>query len=513
MAVWLPQWTIDRRFRQSQRGSKHNAAREMQQPLLVVADQHQRQVVTACCARSRRVGVRAGMAVVQARALFAPDEAGSVCLEPHEPECDRVALHKLAVWAHRFSPVVAIDTPTEEGREPDGLLLDMTGSEAVFDGEERMLRVVAERFGRLRVHAHIAVAPTIGSAWAMARFGSAPSSAVRPGNQRDAIAPLPIAALRLPAETTIGLSDIGIETISQLMDLPRAALPARFGEDVLLQLDRALGHAMETIDPIRPLPLPMAERVFDGPTDRIESIEHAVQGVLDELAGVLRERQVGAREVALVLHRSDLEPEYLEITMARPSCDAQHLWRLLRPKLEHAHLGFGVEGVLVRADAVERILHEQSSHWRDTSQQQWGSDRETIALIDTMRNRMGSESVRHAVLRESHLPERAFAMQRELASSPVALTPNDRPTMLFDHPIPIEVIALTPDGPVHRVRWDSREHVVTSCASPERLSNEWWQHTAGSTRDYYAVRIESGRWLWLARAIETNKWFIHGVWA
>lgn len=505
--------------------------------MLVVIEQSQRQVVVRCCEHARGVGVRPGMPVAQARALFAPADAARVRLEAHEPERDHAALTRLAIWAHCLSPVVSLDTPINSAShtepdssddllaEPEGILLDMTGSEAVFGGEEHMLDLARQRFDRLGIHARIALAPTVGCAWALARFADASPTRITPGDQRNTLAPLPIAALRVSGETVAALSDVGVETIGQLMELPRSALPARFGGGLLMQLDRALGRLPETIEPIRPLPPPTAGRVFEGPTDRVESIEHAAREVLGEMVRQLRERQMGARLVTLTLHRSDMEPEHLRLTMALPSCDDRHLWSLLRPKLERAHLGFGVEGVACSAGQLRRVGHEQASHWDQpgeragersgdrSSGSRWGGEREAAAMIDTLRNRMGIDRVRYATLRASHLPERAVALELEPDRSVPAATPNDRPTLLFERPIPVDVIALTPDGPVHGVRWAGQDHGVACCFGPERLGDEWWRRDAGSTRDYFAVRTERGRWLWLARAIETNRWFIHGVWA
>ena len=99
-------------------------------------------------------------------------------------------------------------------------------------------------------------------------------------------------------------------------------------------------------------------------------------------------------------------------------------------------------------------------------------------------------------------------------SAPTAavITPGDRPTLLFDRPFPAEVIALTPDGPVHRVSWNGEDLVVLACFGPERIGGEWWR-ARDATRDYFAVCVEDGRWLWLVRGIEGGRWFVHGVWA
>lgn len=328
---------------------------------------------------------------------------------------------------------------------------------------------------------------------------------------------MPIAALRVEQPVVDGLLEVGIERVGELYDLPRSTLPARFGSELLLRLDQALGQAIETIDPVRPTPPPAVERAFDGPTDRIEAIELTVRELLEELADQLRTRECGARSIEITLKRSDLEPEVLTLTMGRPSRDAKHVWSLARPKLERAHLGFGVEAVHVRTKAVGRVRQEQGDVVAGAQGEIAPADidRTREELLDTLGNRIGRDRVRRAALVDSHLPERAAE------TYPADLTPafaerveigNDRPTVLFDHPIAAEVVALTPDGPVHRVKWRGGDEPVTVCLGPERIAPEWWRR-AHATRDYFAVRTESGRWLWVARGLENGRWYVHGVWA
>lgn len=476
---------------------------------MLVTHDRQRQVVAACCEHANEAGVRVSMPLAQARALFATP---SVRIETHDPAADAAALYRLAVWAQRFSPVVAVD-------EPDGLLLDVTGCAPVWGGEERLLRAAVDAMGRLGFKARVTIAPTFGCAWAASRFGAERACVVPADGIRDAMAPLPIAALRVDGAVATQLGEVGIERVGDLLELPRSTLPARFGPELLLRLDQALGQAIETIDPVRPVPLPAFERVFDGPTDRVEAIELTVRELLDEVTGELERRSCGARRVDVELVRSDLKPGRLTITLGRPIRDAKHLWQLLRPKLERAHLGFGIEAVRVCACVVGKMRHEQAECAGvagDVSAAE--IDRSCGELLDTLRNRLGDGRVLRASLRESRLPERAFEMRdaSDTGSVTAGVLMSDRPSVLFDRPSPSEVIALTPNGHVHRLTWRGEEHEVTACVGPERVGGEWWQaHPAqpNRTRDYFAVRDERGRWLWLGRGVESGRWFVHGVWA
>lgn len=442
------------------------------------------------------------MPITQARALFGNDD---VRIEPHRPEREHIALRALAVWAHRLSPSVAVDGT-------DGLLLDVTGCAGVFRGEGRMSSIATESFRKIGFHTRLAIAPTFGCAWAAARFADAENQTIHGDKIRDALEPLPIEALRVDAGTAADLRELGISAVGHLLDMPRSTLPARFGDRLLLRLDQALGQAIETIEHVRPTTPPAVARVFDGPTDRIEAIVLTLRALLDELCEQLLSRECGARTLQVELDRSDLPPERLVITLARPSRDPRHLWSLLRVKLEAAHLGFGVEAVRLRADQIARIPHRQTSRFESEATIGEVEIECVIAeLTDTLRNRLGPDRVHRVSVTESHVPERAFGFQHR-AERVGSITPNDRPTALFDPPIPARVVALTPDGPVHRVRWHDLDEAIIASIGPERISPEWWLKSH-QTRDYFRVQCESGRWLWLARGIERNRWFVHGVWA
>ena len=66
------------------------------------------------------------------------------------------------------------------------------------------------------------------------------------------LAPLPILALRIEKATVECMARIGLRSIGDIINLPRAPLAARFGTDVLLRLDQALGNEVETFQPINP---------------------------------------------------------------------------------------------------------------------------------------------------------------------------------------------------------------------------------------------------------------------
>lgn len=495
-AIWLHSWSIDLCTR---RERAHPASA----PLVVVGQERGRQVVGACCPRAGRAGVRPGMALAQARALFAP---GALRVEPRRPRREGAALRALALWAQRLSPIVAIDPP-------DGLLLDVSGCAHLFGGEDRLASGARVRLAGLGFGARVAIGPTFGCARGVCRFGPDPVALVPPGGARAALAPLPFEALCLEPALVGDLAALGFERIGSVLDMPRGVLASRFGEGLLLPLDRALGRAIETIDPVRPRPLHRAERGFDGPTDRPEAIGHTVRALLGQLGEGLSRAGLGATRVRIVLVRSDMPEAEIDLVLSRPSCDPGHLWALASPRLERAHLGFGVEGVRVVARGTAPLRHRQGACWEGGGA--GAPDAEADRLLDTLANRLGADRVLRAWPVASHVPERAFGTGPALGGSPpepaAEAEAPERPTLLLDRPVPIGAVALHPDGPVWRLDGLGCDGVL-ACLGPERIEPEWWRGP-GPTRDYFAVQREDGLWLWIGRDAGTGRWSVRGVWA
>ena len=81
-------------------------------------------------------------------------------------------------------------------------------------------------------------------------FTTRPSCVLPSGQEAEALAPLPIEALRLAPETRTTLRRLGFKSVGALIDKPRAPFAARFAAELLRRLDQALGRVDEPLVPI-----------------------------------------------------------------------------------------------------------------------------------------------------------------------------------------------------------------------------------------------------------------------
>jgi protein ImuB len=469
---------------------------------------HQVETVVALCERAERAGVTIGMTVAHARALL---PSRGVLIEPLDHERTSRSLRKLAAWSIGMVPVVAAD-------EPDGLLCDVTGCERLYRSIARLARMFLARVQGLGVAARVAAAPSYGAAWALARHAGRSPAILEPGRVRAGLAELPVRSLRIEPEIVESLRRVGVVNVGHLLALSRASIADRYGSGVLLRMDQAFGDARETIRPVRVRPPVHAEQVFDGPTDRLDTVLFAARTVLARVADELARRESGCRRLELLLDRSDMDALSIHARTAKPTRDARHLWSLLAPKVESAHLGFGVQGVRLLAGGVVRLAHEQGHAWaREQSRQTLES---VARLVDILNARFGAGRVMRLVPVHSHLPERSLRFDPvvdldaiEPLNADATLANIDRPSLLYDEPRRVDVLLLVPDGPVASVLHRGESRRVVASLGPERIEPEWWRRGGSHTpRDYYKVLTDDGRVLWVFRE-PRGEWFLHGVWA
>jgi len=484
------------------------------------------QSIAQCCPEATRRGVRRGMSLAHARALIGTRET---VVERFDPVDNQEKLEQLSGWAVRFSPHVCPDPP-------HGLLLDVSGSERLFGGEERLLEQVLRAFEARAFRARACIASTIGCAWGRAHFGGDANLRVPVGGEAEALAPLTTRALRVELEVVDALAEVGIECIAQLLDLPRETLPARFGNDLLLRLDQALGAAFEPLVPLRPQSFPRARKDFESPVG-LEVVAYTLRVLLRELIGELEERGESARGIEFELYCSESESIFEEIVLSRPQADFEHIWSLIEPILERVQLGFGVECIVLSMPRTTPTTGHQVAVWGQgpggstgTGAPAGSSPNKALAgLLDTLVSRLGRESLLGVETVESHLPERAFRtlpcseawergagrarerMNRHVADTRITTLP--RPSRLFTPPerVEVEIGKELSAGPVH-FYWRGATHAVVRRFGPERIAAPWWRGGgAPGIRDYFCIQDQGGRWFWLVLDV-AGGWFLHGEW-
>jgi protein ImuB len=564
--VFLPSWPIDRLRRQNKSGagekrrdspsSLGTVAPADALPFATVIATGGRRLLAAISPAAATAGLAPGMPLADALS-FVP----GLATMPADPAADSAALTRLAEWCIRYSPWAAPD-------DTDGIKIEITGSSHLWGGEAALAADLARRLDRQGIAHRIAIAGTLGAAWALARYAAADGQPAlpTPQDERAALAPLPVEGLRLDPLTIQGLRRVGLRRIGELYPMPRDALARRFGDAVARRLDQAFGELPEPLSPLGETPSRRVRLSFAEPIADPADLARATQRLVEDLATRLGREGVGARRLDLGFHRIDGRVEHIRLGTARPTRDPNHLAGLLTAKLDTIDPGLGIEDMILAVFAVEKLPPEQlasplpnpppqaregsaATAARVGASGEIGAD--LAPLLDRLGSRFGLDAISRIEPRQSHIPERA-SIQLPVDGSPhppaaegqqaslgkmsslprkrgrvgvgaeVASGKPPRPVRLFRPPEPVEASWLVPDNPPIQFTWRRRLHRVARADGPERIAEEWWtaegSTAADAIRDYYRVEDSEGRRFWLFRAGLAQsdpppRWFVHGLFA
>ena len=507
LSLWLRRLSTDRIAR----------SRERSTLLIVTGKRRNIEVITAVDDAAERLGLSPGLALTQARAMHP-----NIDVVAEDTGADTDLLESIADWCLRYTPLAACDAP-------DGLLLDISGCAHLYGGEHELVADLSRRLESAGFAYSLAIAGTIGAAWAAAHYGEPASYAC--GQERALLAPLPLSALRLAPATVADLARVGLKRIGDIIDLPRAPLTARFGPEVLRQLDRALGDEHEPLTPRLPVAPYAAEQRFAEPIAREEDVLAITTRLARRLQFALERRGDGARRLELALFRTDGVVRRIAAGTSRPLRDPEEIRALLAERLtalaDALDPGFGFDMARLSVTVAEPRPPEQIGI---------GGQEDAAALdrlVDRLSARLGTRRVRRLIAQDSHIPEvaeavlpaqavngdagwHAFRCYRDQAE----LSP--RPLRLLARPEPIEAVAEVPDGPPLRFRWRRALHEVIAAEGPERIEGAWWSEHGGPARDYFRVEDKNGLRFWLfrsglyrdlAQGVATPTWFLHGTFA
>lgn len=471
--------------------------------------------LTAVDEAAAAAGLHIGLTLADARALV-PELVSAEA----DTAADTAALRRLADWCGRYSPWVAVDGD-------DGIVIDIIGAAHLFGGEAALADDLRRRLAAFGIAGRLAVADTPAAAWAWARHGK--GVVVAPGGTRAALAPLPVAALRLEAATVVALDRVGLRRIGDLLALlrdgaapVRGTLVRRFGTALLERLDAALGAVPEPIAPLVPVPPWRARLAFAEPVGSRADIDEACRRLLERLCALLARERRGARRLELACYRVDGTVARVGIGTSQPTRLPAHLMRLLAERLETIDPGFGIDVMILAAPAADPLGPRQLALGRSERRNEEAAG----ALIDRLVARLGPAQVLRLVPQASHIPERALLLVPALTAPAAAgdwPAAGARPVSLLPCPEPVEVVApgaAEGEGnPPLAFRWRRVVHRVARAEGPERIAPEWWRDPAAAARDYYRVEDEDGRRFWLYRDDRgcdepggaAPRWYLHGL--
>ncbi len=505
---------------------------------------------------------------------------------PEDSAGDIRVLEAMGRWCHRFSPLVAIGSEVIRGTSHGkarrqsvssarSLQIDISDTARFFGGESSLLRTVVWTLAARGIHARAAIADTSAASWAAAfcadriaaksqrsldelqklprsdprRSALLKNGAVHgfhhghwlnrqqrwvlvpPGRQRQALKSLPLQSLQLPVNVVDSLTEVGVDSIGQLLRLPRVSLQERFGSIVPLQLSRFLGDVSDPLTPLHGSELLVASHSFEMPvlgrdidfTYFRTLIERLVRQCLQPLVNT--NRGISSLQVRLGVNEGH-GPTVIEVGLYKPTVQVRHLVDLVMLRLERVRLPREIGDVSIEVMSVGTLPYRQQNLFRGPTQSD--SSRFEI-LLNRLVSRLGSGAVVEPRLLADIQPEVSWVaapvvgvvglskshrsghlLESSRSHFPKPVVGPSRPTFLLSSPHLIDVPSLSADGLPVRFRWKGQFHVVMRSRGPERIETAWWR---GPTvrRDYYIFETDRGGRFWMFRGLRKRSWFLHGT--
>jgi protein ImuB len=472
-------------------------------PFVLASLDRGRMMITAANSLAQAEGIDIGMAAADARAIIP-----SLQVIDDKPGLGDKLLKALGEWCIRYTPIAAVDAP-------DGLILEVTGCAHLWSGERPYLKGIVTRLRGSGYDVRAAMADTIGTAWAISRFGQV-TPIIETGGQIAALLPLPPAALRLEPAILERLQKLGLYKINNFITMPRSSLRRRFGPDLLRRLDQALGQEDEVIEPLQPIEQYQERLPCLEPIVTATGIEIALQRLLETLCHRLKQEGKGLRTAVFKCYRVDGKIEQIGIGTNRVSHNTGHLFKLFEIKIQTIEPALGIELFILEAPKVEDTSPMQETLWGGVGGLE---DIGVAELLDRLAGKFGANAIHRYLPDEHHWPERSIKQASSLQEKPTTAWRDDRPRpiQLLAKPEPVEVTAPIPDYPPMLFRYKGKLHTIKKADGPERIEREWWLEE-GQHRDYYIVEDENGQRYWIFRSghyteDRLTQWFLHGFFA
>jgi protein ImuB len=455
-------------------------------------------------------GVEPGQTLAEARAI-----CPALQVRKTSPERERAAAQAAREAAAAVSPRV-------EEAGPALVYLDVSGLETLVGDERAVARELVAAAERVGVRAAVGLARSKSVARLAARAaatdltlhatrwgpGGGAFRVVRPEEQREFLAVLPLHALELPDELHESLRRFGLQTLGDVARLPPGPLAARLGSDAALLWRLASGEDASALAPRSAPELFEEGEELEWDASTVEPLLFVWKGLLDRLARRLAARGLMARELLLRLRLSDGSWDERALDLAAPTREAGPLLQLLRLSIESRPPPAGVCAVRLSALPVREVLEQMPLFGP-----RGASATQLAAAVARLSALVGPERVGQPLAPDRWAP--FAAGQAKFAPPPArAAAASEVPVSLAARalrpPRTAEVRCDVSGAPLLVIGEGALGGRVVASAGPWRTVAEWWTD-APLSLDSYDLELAGGLLLRASRELSSGAWWIEAV--
>jgi len=450
-------------------------------PLVVIDTHKNKRKIIAYNNLSKDYGIDKTISLSTALAIC-PD----LIIKERNSSQEKKLLNNLAIIGYQFTSDITI--------ENHALCLEISKSKRLFRGYNNLLCLIHEKISLHKIFAinGFGINPLIAKILCKNKFQKFLPNL---NNVYEELNKIPAIKITDNLNTRKIFSQLGIQSIKDLIDIPISLLSERFDSDLISNLEILLNKKQQILYKFKPSKTFHDEiQYINGLTNK-ESLIFPMKSLLKSLNEYL---------IAIHCRCSQIIWEFttplnvnitMKIKLSRSKNDWSELLNLSRIKLDNINLPKVVEKVsLYCADLIEdkKINNEIFNDNKNKSQYKGN-------LVDSIVAKVGEKALFTLLTKNEHIPEKAgsikkFDMKQFFEQQ---TTENTRPLWLLKTPNPIKFL----NGKLYF------KSPITILSGPERINDNWWENN--QQLDYYIARDEEGTNYWIYKS--GVKWFIHGI--
>lgn len=419
---------------------------------------------------------------------------------------EQARLADLAQALYRYSSMVSLEPP-------DCIVLEIRASRMLWGNDEIISNdalTLCKEMGYM----------------AIARCAATPKAAIALARgQKKRLYDVPLYVLELldqgfSQRNLERLSNMGIYTLGQLVQLPRSGLGKRLGQCLTQYIGRLQGELPDPRRNIRPTSHFCRQQHLLKP---INSRGVLLHGPMPYLAKQLEHWLIAHQQgcTALCWHFAPFKGQATELSIrfGQGRQGHQDILKLSALKLESIELPSEVLSVRLEVTLAQPWLNDNQDLFGSTA----SATLAVSELVDELTSRLGANACFNLQSKPRHSPERAWqphaGLSQQAHSSPeadpvatstrsAALLRGQRPLWLFQKPQQV------PAQHLHLLQGPERLTQSPALAPPVSTGRDWHY------RDYYVARHVQGALCWVYQTGQTGSgpdqagaWYLHGYFA
>lgn len=454
-------------------------------PLAIINSHKNVRRIVCCNDASKQWGVEPELSLTTALAIC-PDLV--TFTENYSQE--KLLLQQLALIAYRFSPEVIIDTA--------GLWLEISSCEHLFNGYENLLKQLHEQLLQQKIN----VVNGIGENPLAAKLTCSNEFQKTVPKKCEIHRNLMATRLdNLPStpKQQRSFKQLGLNTIQDLLKLPRCALSQRFDQVLMDTLGLLVGEKTFTGDRFRPPQSFYNEVQNPQGLYSKESLLFPMKTLLQQFCQYLAVLQCHSLQLEWTFEPLLGKHQKIILSLSGSNNSWSNFLNLSRLKLERIDLPQSIERISLSSNKFIDMPDLNV----DLFNNQFDLNKEEKGLIDNLSARLGLEALSKLVISNEYLPEKASTLEpiHQNLDSKYIISKSYKPIWLLAEPSPAKWYK-------KQLYWGKPLKILSG---PERLCSNWWQ--SEQKRDYYLVSDSEGSRYWIFRELLSNQWFVHGVFA